>query len=439
MKLLLTLILVAASLTSKMSQADFNLGLEYYNQKKFDKAFKEFEEASHFADHDAQFNLGVMYLRGEFVPKDLVQAYAWLRMAAQSDTYEQKGTYKKIFEKLDVQKKALAEKFYQQYFAEFSDQTVSEKLQPVLASNKIVKTYRPIKKPIPQYPKKAFLTNNNLGVVDVIFTIDKDGSTRDHVVFGSPSEIFKSVALENLRATVYETAKVNNQPVTANGVRQRFIFSLHDVKLDNKEIKKQIEKLKQQANNDPAATFNYGYYLEMLSYFTKEIEIDENPNQLYLSSAQKGFHAASYLLGNNLLKGNRCEVNYMQSSAWLMKAAQNDLSDAQYLLAMESFSGMQLEKDDDKGFYWLKRAAETSDIARLRLAWILSTHPDSQYRDAQLATSHFEKVNTKHHDKQAIKWQKQAIKDAEKLELPLETVNTQLASYQAKQPWRETP
>lgn len=195
----------------------------------------------------------------------------------------------------------------------------------------------------------------------------------------------------------------------------------------------------------------------MLSYFTKEIDIDENPNQLYLSSAQKGFHAASYLLGNNLLKGNRCEVNYIQSSAWLMKAAQNDLSDAQYLLAMESFSGMQLEKDDDKGFYWLKRAAETSDIARLRLAWILSTHPDSQYRDAQLATSYFEKVNTKHHDKQsyfrtaaaiaannndfkqAIKWQKQAIKDAEKLELPQETVNAQLASYQAKQPWRETP
>ena len=38
--------------------------------------------ASYFADSDAQYNLGRLYLHGKGAPKDAIQAARWLRLAA---------------------------------------------------------------------------------------------------------------------------------------------------------------------------------------------------------------------------------------------------------------------------------------------------------------------------------------------------------------------
>ena len=64
------------------ARADFELGMKYYSQSNFEKAFREFQQAAKFGDMSAQFNLGVMYFRGEFVSQDSVNAYAWLALAA---------------------------------------------------------------------------------------------------------------------------------------------------------------------------------------------------------------------------------------------------------------------------------------------------------------------------------------------------------------------
>lgn len=449
-------ILIAAC-TALPCHADFDLGMQYYEIKNYEKAYSEFFEAAKFGDHNAQFNLGVMYLKGEHKQKNLIDAYVWFRMATQSEEHNKKGTYQKIFAKLTDDEKKEALKQYESTYALYKDDVIYKNLQPALLPTHTEKKQQIVKKIAPEYPQNSFNTKGNSGIVNIIFSVDKDGTTRDHIVFGAVNEKLKEAALEAMRGCLFEPSSINGTPIVTNGLQYRYIFKLSDAQYNEKAIQKSIDTLKEKSNTDPLAQFQYAYYLETVPYFTSNVQITDNPNTWYSKAAQNGNGAASYFLGNNLLKGNRCEVDINKSMAWLIKAAQQDFEDAQYLLALESFSGANLPKNEEGGIYWLKRAAKTSAIARIRLAWILSTHPNARYRDGKLASDYFNSVPDSHADKQsyfrtaaaiaannsdfkeATKWQKKAIKDAEKLELPLETVNAQLASYEAKQPWRETP
>jgi uncharacterized protein len=151
-----------------------------------------------------------------------------------------------------------------------------------------------------------------------------------------------------------------------------------------------------------------------------------------------------------------CTSDSRQSMGWLLKAAHQNMTNAQYTLALEAFSGANFEKDQIKGFYWLRKAAQLNQAAQLQLAWILSTHPDAQVRNLAEAETSLAKVKEKNCiDKQtfyqthaalaaekgdfskALKWAKKALKDAEKLKLPLTRIESHIASYQAKKPWRE--
>lgn len=63
--------------------ADFDQAMSAYRIKDYDTAFKEFYEVAIAGDHTAQFNLGVMYYRGQGVDKDLVQAFSWIELSTQ--------------------------------------------------------------------------------------------------------------------------------------------------------------------------------------------------------------------------------------------------------------------------------------------------------------------------------------------------------------------
>ena len=46
------------------------------------EAARWYQQAAHQGVAEAQYNLGVLYTRGEGVPQDLVHAYLWLALAA---------------------------------------------------------------------------------------------------------------------------------------------------------------------------------------------------------------------------------------------------------------------------------------------------------------------------------------------------------------------
>jgi TPR repeat protein len=58
-------------------------GYRYYAQKRYAEALHYFEIGAYYADKPSQISIGLMYLKGEGVPADTVQALAWMDLAAE--------------------------------------------------------------------------------------------------------------------------------------------------------------------------------------------------------------------------------------------------------------------------------------------------------------------------------------------------------------------
>jgi len=62
--------------------ADYQAGLDAYNQGDYATAVKEWRPLAEQGYADAQYNLGFMYDNGQGVPQDYVQAHMWYNLAA---------------------------------------------------------------------------------------------------------------------------------------------------------------------------------------------------------------------------------------------------------------------------------------------------------------------------------------------------------------------
>jgi TonB family protein len=452
-KIILLYSLLLAALTAR---ADFNLGASYYAQGNFEKAYQEFLEASAYGDHDAQNNIGAMYYRGEFLPKDKISAYAWLALATQAKNYLDANVHLKIYNKMSDDEKKLANEKYKMLFDEYSNQAIQNKLTPQLSTQIIsAKKQRLLKTFSPSYPQDLAQRQIS-GFVDVIFTIDKNGTTRDQMVYYTPEKAFGKAALNALRRFQYEPLIINGAAVDVSGIKMRFVFSMDGAEYNIKKLNKIVDEKREKANTGSSKDkFMFGYFLESIPSYVKDYKLTDNPNEWYTNAANDGNNSAAYFLGRNILYGNMCTANSTQSMGWLLKAAKAGITEAEYLLAIESFSGAKFEKNEEKGFYWLGKAAKGNKFARVKYAWILATHPDAKYRNAKLAQEWLALIDEDYIDKQnlyqtqaaaaaeagnfeaAIKWQNKALEDAKELELPLTQVEQRLASYTNKTAWRE--
>jgi TPR repeat protein len=65
--------------------ADFQAGLDAYNKGDYAAALKEWRPLAEQGDANSQYNLGLLYARGQGVPQDYKQALAWYQKAAEQD------------------------------------------------------------------------------------------------------------------------------------------------------------------------------------------------------------------------------------------------------------------------------------------------------------------------------------------------------------------
>ena len=65
-----------------LAHPDFQAGLAAYDQGDYGTALKEFLPLAQQGDAKAQFNMGILYEKGQGVPQDLQEAFRWYYLAA---------------------------------------------------------------------------------------------------------------------------------------------------------------------------------------------------------------------------------------------------------------------------------------------------------------------------------------------------------------------
>ncbi len=76
----LTLVLLLASIG--ISHADFLAGMTAYLRQDYATVLREFRPLAEQGDTSAQYNLGIMYGKGQGVPQDNIRAHIWANLAA---------------------------------------------------------------------------------------------------------------------------------------------------------------------------------------------------------------------------------------------------------------------------------------------------------------------------------------------------------------------
>ncbi|MCZ6525936.1 MAG: energy transducer TonB [Gammaproteobacteria bacterium] len=88
--------------------------------------------------------------------------------------------------------------------------------------------YLPIVKVQPMYPRRA-LSRGIEGYVIVMFTVTKQGTTRDHVIVESkPRGIFDRAALQAATKFKYKPRVVDGQPIEVPGVQNKITFLIEE-------------------------------------------------------------------------------------------------------------------------------------------------------------------------------------------------------------------
>ena len=74
----------------------FDIAESFYNQKKYQKAFKLFKKLAEQGDSQAQYNLGAMYENGEGIEENIEQAKYWYKKSADQGNEDAKEALKEL-------------------------------------------------------------------------------------------------------------------------------------------------------------------------------------------------------------------------------------------------------------------------------------------------------------------------------------------------------
>ncbi len=90
-----------------------------YQSKRYEEAFPLMKKAACAGDKESQWMVGHMYLLGQGVQRDDMTGYAWIKVAAEFNSAEYKGTVDKIEKAIDPEQlpfaQAEARKFVDNY------------------------------------------------------------------------------------------------------------------------------------------------------------------------------------------------------------------------------------------------------------------------------------------------------------------------------------
>jgi TonB family protein len=314
----------------------------------------------------------------------------------------------------------------------------------------------PISRKPPNYPKQMARVGGQ-GWVDMEYTLSKEGYVKDLFVLESvPEDVFVAVAVKAMRHWRYAPPLVDgrNDNVYGKQTRIRFKMDVEPPEQYKKKLNDQVEPFLQKAKEgDPYHQYLYAYVMTM--HPDLGMAQDER-NEWYLKSAQGGFAPAQYSLAKSLLYGQGCVPDNTKAMEWLSRAAQNDYAPAQLLLGRLLLK-LPGAAENEKGVFWLNKAVDNNFVpASMALAWVEATSGKEALRNPGHALKLAEPVYKDYADrvtafetmaaayaatgdfKKAVKFQEDAIEEAEDLEWNLQPLQLRLDAYNNNKAWIES-
>lgn len=294
---------------------------------------------------------------------------------------------------------------------------------------------------LPDIPKRQLRKDNNVEL-RVLFDIDSDGNaTRIRMTDTDEKDYVEELmdVIDEWKFKVFEPLK---------DVSATVVFSYESIST-LKPKPEYLEKFKSAAHEgDAHGEFMYGLLLEKYP----ALEDSKEPNEWYFSSAIKGHPSAQYLLGKNLITGKGCESDKEKGIEWLVRAAANGQLNAKQELGIIYADNPDLESHKAaKEFLTSAAEKNLSELAKLKLAWLLIESPYDEVRDADKGLALLQRINwieigdpiTKFElqaaalaalgdFKQAIEFQEEALDEAEDGGFDTSLIATRLSSYQQR-------
>lgn len=115
-------------------------GMQYYADKRYDKAMENFLEGARYADKLSQLSIGLMYLNGEGVEKDPARACAWFALAAERKYPAYVATRERVWRTLDDTQRARATALLEQLMPEYGDAVAKVRMERVLRQTRSTMT-----------------------------------------------------------------------------------------------------------------------------------------------------------------------------------------------------------------------------------------------------------------------------------------------------------
>ena len=437
--------------------------MELYNNKEYEEAFAYLMNLAEVGNGTAQYNISLMYSKGEGVPKDPVQAYAWTRMAA--DTLKNEAYAKsaeEILNSLSAADRKTAADLALELTTRLGAEALKDSLYPQpLSDEECTQEVAPITRTNIYYPTDL-LNKGAMGSVETDYTISPQGYVRDLIVTSSAHPSFVQSVIKALPGYRYAPRITNNAAVPAHGHTARFVFQIGNASkaIGTRKIRKRLSSAKKKAEQgDMIEQYRYATLLDDYNQFKsylRGINLEyQEANKWLLSSAASGLTNAQFELGKNMIEGHGCEVNEPAGLKWINAAAAGGNAPAQHFLAQDLISDSD-EQQYRAAVKWLKSSVVLNSYypSQLMLAWEYSTSVLDDVRNGPAALELLKNKPDGFHDEvrvleteaaayaeagdfeQAVEKQKSAITTAENLDWEIPELHARLANYQAGKPWR---
>lgn len=442
---------ILMSLASGSAWADLHSADVAYDKRDFASAFEQYKELAELGQPQAQYNLAIMYARGEGVPTSLTDAHAWATLSGANGDADGKVLASQLESHLTPTSLQMSSGIQEKY----SQSALDARLLPRMLAAKEYENRDPVRSSKPFMPGYPALARQKgvQGEVYVEFVVAPDGHPRlPRILYALPVGFFESTVRESVLRSAYLPARVNGEPI-ATSVSMFYRFTVRGATIqDYGNLQKRVQDTKLKADaGDPAAQMLYGMMIAGLP------QLHQTYNQAlpwFLKAAQAGAPYAQYQIGTSLLQGRGCQCDTNKGEIWLERAAQADQADAQVSLAEYLLKDHPTPESMAGAMVWLERAAkQRNEAGEIMLSAMLAASASSTVRDPARALAYLDTLEREYtfdpsyweiraaaqasrgDFKAALKAEAEAIDKATALGWDLSPLNSRRSSYASQQPW----